>query len=203
MRRQEAGFRSVPISLVFTGHMIDLPGRTKPRFPASLEHAARREIKKRVERCLQAVSPSEFGGFASGARGGDILFHEVCRGAGTKTALILPFPPQRFLAKSVKGVPNSHWVERFWKLWDDREHSLFTEAMGLPETDDAYALCNTRVLELAKTYGEVHLIALWDGKGGDGPGSTADLVRQARWVGDAPDIFAPRDLRGGKPRPVA
>jgi hypothetical protein len=185
----------VPISLVFTGHMIDLPGRSTPRFPASLETAARREIKKRIDRRRQSTGTFEFGGFASGARGGDILFHEVCRETGIKTAIILPFPPLRFLAKSVQGVPNSRWVERFWKLWDDREYSLFTEVMDLPETDDAYATCNTRVLELAKTYGEVHLIALWDGKGGDGPGGTADLVRQARGVGDAPDILAPSDLR--------
>lgn len=114
-----------------------------------------------------------------------------------KTAIILPFPPERFLVESVKGVPDSRWVERFWELWDDREHTLFTEVMGLPEMDDAYALCNTRMLELAKNYGEVHLIALWDGKGGDGPGGTADLIRQARNVGDAPDILAPNDLQRG------
>jgi hypothetical protein len=183
------------LSLVFTGHMIDLPGRAEPRFPASLEDAARREIKKRIERCRQSVPTSEMGGFASGARGGDILFHEVCREAGIKTAIILPFPPERFLVKSLIGVPNSRWVERFWKLWDDCEHNLFTEVMCLPETDAAYALCNIRVLKLAKDHGEVHLIALWDGKGGDGPGGTADLVRQARGVGDAPDVFAPNDLR--------
>jgi len=184
----------VPISLVFTGHMIDQPGRTKPRFPASLERAARREIKKRIERCLKAVSPSEIGGFASGAPGGDILFHEVCRESGIKTAVVLPFSPERFLVKSVEGIRNSRWVERFWKLWNDREHSLFTEVMGLPETDDAYALCNTSMLGFAENYGEVHLIALWDGKGGDGPGGTADLVRKARGIGDAPDIFAPSEL---------
>jgi hypothetical protein len=185
---------TVPVSLVFTGHMIDRPGRTKARFPASIEHEARREIKTRIERCRQAVLPSEIGGFASGARGGDILFHEVCREVGIKTAIILPFSPERFLVKSVEGVPNSCWVERFWKLWNDRQHNLFTEVMGLPETDDVYALCNTRVLELAKKYGEVHVIALWDGKGGDGPGGTADLVKQAKRVGDCPDVFAPSEL---------
>ena len=184
----------MPVSLVFTGHMIDLPSRTKPRFPASLEHAARREIEKRVERCRQAVSHSEIGGFASGACGGDILFHEVCREAGIKTAIILPFSPEQFLVKSVEGIPNSSWVERFWKLWNDRKYSLFTEVVGVPETDDAYALCNTRMLELAKDHGDVHVIALWDGKGGDGPGGTADLVKQAKRVGDFPDVFAPSEL---------
>jgi hypothetical protein len=185
----------VPVSLVFTGHMIDLPDRDEPRFPASLEDAAMREIKKRIERCRQSVPATEVAGFASGARGGDILFHEICREAGIKTAIILPFPPERFVVKSVEGVPNSEWVDRFRALWRDREHTLLNEVMDLPETDDAYSACNIRVLELAKDYGQVHLIALWDGKCGDGPGGTADLVEQVKEVGDAPDIFAPSELR--------
>jgi hypothetical protein len=35
---------------MFTGHMIDLPDRAEPRFPAWLEDAAGRAIKKRIER---------------------------------------------------------------------------------------------------------------------------------------------------------
>jgi hypothetical protein len=37
------------ISLLFTGHMIDLPGRAEPRFPPSLEGAARIRIAKAIE----------------------------------------------------------------------------------------------------------------------------------------------------------
>jgi hypothetical protein len=175
--------------------MIDLPDRAEPRFPASLEDAARREINHRIQQRRRKSDRSiEFLGFASGARGGDILFHEICRETGIRTAIIIPFPPEQFVVTSVEGVPKSRWVERFRTLWQDTKHSLFNEVMGLPETDDAYSACNTRVLELAKEYGQVHLIALWDGKGGDGPGGTADLVAEARNVGDAPDIFAPSEL---------
>ena len=67
--------------------------------------------------------------------------------------------------------------------------------LGLPQTDDAYAICNERVLELAQQEGAVQLIALWDGGGGDGPGGTADLVERAkRQSGREPDIIDPKDL---------
>ena len=56
------------------------------------------------------------------------------------------------------------------------------------------ATCNTRLLELARREGPVHLIALWDGEGGDGPGGTADMVNQAAGSGDRPHIIAPQDL---------
>jgi hypothetical protein len=66
--------------------------------------------------------------------------------------------------------------------------------LNLPATSDAFAICNTRLLELARREGPVHLIALWDGKGGDGPGGTADMVSQAAGSGDHPHIIAPQDL---------
>ena len=135
----------MPVSLVFTGHMIDLPGRAEPRFPPSLESAARKEIQKRIE-CRRRSQPSNaFTAFASGALGGGILFHESCRAAGIKTAIVLPFSPERFVMTSVDGIPNSRWVERFWTLWKDRENTLFTDVMNLPESNEAYAACNVIV----------------------------------------------------------
>jgi hypothetical protein len=79
-------------------------------------------------------------------------------------------------------------------LWDETpaERQI---VLGLPANDDAFAACNTRMLELARRQGSVHLIALWDGKGGDGPGGTADMVSQAAAGGDHPEIIAPQDLR--------
>ena len=68
----------MPTSLLFSGHMVDLPGRKEPRFPASLEKA----VEKRI---AEAVNPyarlTDVAGFASAARGADIIFHEQCRAA--------------------------------------------------------------------------------------------------------------------------
>lgn len=177
----------MPIALVFTGHMTDLPDRKEPRFPPALEGAARSAIGAELDR-LKAVA----GAFASGARGGDILFHEECRKRGVATTIVLPFAPDAFEQASIAGAKGD-WLPRFRRLWDETpaERRL---VLNLPATDDAFAICNTHLLDLARRQGTPHLIALWDGKGGDGPGGTADMVTQAAAGGDRPRIIAPQDL---------
>ena len=183
-----------PLSLIFTGHMVDLPGRSPPRFPPELEDAARREIERRIARHTEGGSKSSVKGFASLARGGDILFHEICRSFGFDTVIVLPFAPNLFLKKSVEGADGGNWPQRFQKLWDETLPASRYD-LGLPQTDNAYAICNERVLELARQEGAVQLIAFWDGGGGDGPGGTADLVERAkRQSGREPDIIDPKDL---------
>ncbi len=95
-------------SLLFTGHVIDLPDRAEPRFPASLENAARMRIAKAIEPyAIGAGGQSEWSetsavlGFASGARGGDILFHEECCRRQVDTVIALPFEPDVFVETSV------------------------------------------------------------------------------------------------------
>lgn len=180
----------MPIALVFTGHMTDSPDRDAPRFPPSLEGAARAAIGAELDR----VKPRTIaGGFASAARGGDILFHEECRKRGIETTIVLPFQPDDFVKMSVEGTEGEDWPRRFRALWD----ATPTEArviLELPVTDKAFAACNTRLLALAGKKGPIHLIALWDGRGGDGPGGTADMVKQAIDSGDQPGIIAPQDL---------
>jgi hypothetical protein len=70
--------------LIFTGHMIDGPGREKPRFPPDKESIARQKIKEAVEAEIKAGDGVSFG-IAGGASGGDILFHEVCTELGIPT----------------------------------------------------------------------------------------------------------------------
>lgn len=183
-----------PISILFTGHMIDRPERPIPRFPPSLEMAARARIARSLDRYVPLLGQSPVMGFASGARGSDILFHEECHRRSIDTVVVIPFPPDVFIQTSVAlGTDGDTWPRRFWQLWNgtppERRHML-----SLERTDSAYATCNMRLLELATRYGRVHLIALWDGKAGDGPGGTADLVSKVK-AEDEPDIFSPESLR--------
>jgi hypothetical protein len=174
--------------------MIDLPGRREPRFPASLEFAARGRIGAAIERFLSEFRDRSFVlGFASGARGGDILFHEECRTRQINTIVVLPFEPDQFVGTSVEGVSEGDWPRRFWDLWNVTpvDHR---RVLGLTQEDDPYATCNLALLEMAQRHGDVHLIALWDGKGGDGRGGTADLVSRLR-TEERFDIFAPNELR--------
>jgi hypothetical protein len=183
-----------PLLLVFTGHMVDLSGRSPPRFPPEIVDAARREIERRIAHHTEGRTKTSVKGFASLARGSDILFHEICRNFGFDTVIVLPFAPGLFLKKSVEGTEGGNWPQRFQKLWDETPPAR-RYVLGLPQSDDAYAICNERVLEFARQAGDVQLVALWDGGGGDGPGGTADLVARAKMQsGREPEIIDPKDL---------
>lgn len=180
-------------AVIFTGHMIDLPDRAESRFPPALEDAAAAAIRRHLGDIARYM-PDEKLGFASAARGGDILFHEQARALGFRTVIVLPFAPVLFEKTSVAGIAGGGWVARFHALWDQSPATDRID-MDLPRSSEAYASCNTRMIEMARARGAYHLIALWDGEGGDGPGGTADLVEKARAEGDNPHIIAPADLR--------
>jgi hypothetical protein len=163
--------------------------------PASLEMAARARIAKSLERYVRSPRTSSIKGFASGARGGDILFHEECRRRMIDTVIVIPFAPDVFIQTSVAlGTDSDNWPKRFWQLWNgtppEQRHVLSLEA-----SNNAYTVCNIRLLELAAQHGRVHLIALWDGKAGDGPGGTADLISKVK-AEDEPDIFSSTAIVG-------
>ena len=189
----DGGGMPKPQSLVFTGHMVDLPDRETPRFPPHLEATAAKEIALRVDNAVERFG-EDLIGIASAARGGDILFHEECRSRGLRTQIVLPFAPEVFEDTSVAGVPSGDWVDRFRKLWNGTSANE-REVLALPRSNKAFSICNNRIVEIARQRGAFHLIALWDGKSGDGPGGTADLVARARHLGDRPDIIAPQDLK--------
>ena len=188
----------MPVSLLFSGHMIDAPGRKTPRFPAVLEEAVRNRIFRTIQPyTASGPAKTDVMGFASAAQGGDIIFHELCRTHGIATAITIPFSPETFVSRSVAGTADdARWKKRFWKLLNDTPVDRL-DVMMLEETRDAYQACNSQMLTHARAYGKVHLIAFWDGKSSDGPGGTADLVELASDIADQ-DIFSPAELSGGR-----
>src|SRR6516165_4798596 len=175
------------LSLLFTGHMVDARDRESARFPPSLVEPAQKEIGRGGVRHV-GEGKTDVRGFASVACGGDILFHEVCRSQGIDTVIVLPFSAESFLKTSVEGAEGGNWPERFRRIWNETPSDAKYN-LGLPQSDEAYANCNERLLELASEYGAVQLIALWDGSGG-GRGNT---VRSIRGVGGLDcEILSPR-----------
>jgi hypothetical protein len=175
--------------------MIDRPDRPDPRFPAALEG----KVRDRIAQAIAPYSPCRYDepvcGFASGARGGDILFHERCRVSGISTMIILPFPTETFLHTSVlltEDLDRDPWAARFCALWDATPPHM-REVLNLPVTDDSYRICNSRLVNRAREHGRIHLIAFWDGRSGDDPGGTADMVAHAD-PASKPDIFSPESL---------
>ena len=159
-------------SVLFSGHRVDAPDRPAPRLPPERIAEAARAIST-------ALPKDAFTGLSSASNGGDILFLEACAARDAPFHIVLPFPPEEFLRRSVVTDAPGDWEARFRRLWeatpDARCHILPPH-----EGADPYAACNDALLALAATYGEPMVISLWDGRKGDGPGGTADLVAQAR-----------------------
>jgi hypothetical protein len=161
--------------------MIDKPDRKEPRFPPEKEPEARMAIKEAVQNEKQKAELPLIG-IAGGACGGDILFHEVCDELGISTELYLALPREKFLDASVRFA-GPDWVKRFDRLY----HKLPVKVLARQEEEEltVWEQSNLWMLKKALSFGGQHmtLIALWDGKGGDGPGGTEHLVSQTKKSG--------------------
>jgi len=185
-----AGAAAVPVRVVvFTGHRMDAPGRAEPRFPPAAEAKARAMIRGVVEAEVAAAAGRAVIGIAGAASGGDILFHEVCAELGVETQLFLVVSREDYVRESVADG-GAGWVDRFNALFAARPYRFLGNsdtALELPKwlrpwkEYDIWNRSNLWMLHNALAYGpEVTLIALWNGKGGDGPGGTRDMVESAK-----------------------
>jgi hypothetical protein len=101
--------------------------------------------------------------------------------------VLLPFSDAEFIKESV-SFAGDDWVARFYSI---RNHPNVTfhyqvELVGpLPPADNAFERNNRWALYSALIYGisKVRVIALWDGKGGDGPGGTGHMIEEVRRLG--------------------
>jgi hypothetical protein len=179
-------------ALLFTGHMVDLPSRPQPRFPPRMEDLAARAIAEAMDRLLAGRAPAEVVAISSLARGGDILFQEHAHARKLASYVVLPFEPQLFVEKSVAGVPDSDWEERFRHIWN-RTPADAREV--LPATaGNPYEACNRRQLEVAqRDTDEIALVALSDGTA-DGAGGTQDLITRARDAGAQVEVIDAKAL---------
>jgi hypothetical protein len=169
--------------LLFTGHMIDAPGRKQPRFPRSKAPVARAAIQGAVrDHCI--AERRRMLGIASCASGGDILFHEVCAELGISTRVFLALPEAQFVERSVAPA-GREWIERFFAtVHRQPTYVLDTVLATTASSNDCnvWQQTNLWMLQEALRFGadKAVLIALWDGEGGDGPGGTGDLIERAK-----------------------
>jgi hypothetical protein len=191
-----------PRVLLFTGHMVDAPGREQPRFPPDKEGVARQAIRDAIAE--EMAEPGGVAcGIAGGASGGDTLFHEVCAELGVGTELYLALPRDQFVAASVAPAGPA-WVERFARLYERLPRRVLADGKELPrwlrekpdygiwQRNNLWTLHNGLALGRDK----VTLIALWDGGAGDGPGGTQDMVTKAEQRGAKTVILNTKKLFG-------
>lgn len=178
-------------TILFTGHMIDRPGRVLPRFPVSLE----KKVALRIADELEIAQATD--GFSSVACGGDILFLEAMIARGGRVHLTLPCAVEAFRLDCADIIPGADWGARFDRILAAADS---VEILGDEYASDngvASECCNRIMLGLAerraREKGEEPLvIALWDGRPGDvatgGTYSTVQFCLQngfaVRWMTD-------------------
>lgn len=176
---------------LFSGHIMDAPDRPAPRFPPQREAA----VARRIGLALDALGagPADIG-FTQGAAGADLLLAEAALARGVHMQLLLPFPQDEFIRRSV--LPASHGED-----WRARFHAVAARLAAPPRVmtaddggrdddpdnaaDNPYARCNLWLLDSALAYGasRVKLVCVWNGEGGDGEGGTAHMVAAVRRQG--------------------
>jgi hypothetical protein len=194
--------------VLFTGHMLDPPGRTsdKARFPHTPE--AEKRARDMIEAALRKEMSEPGGiswGVAGGACGSDILFHEVCEQLGIPTQLFLALPEPKFQVESVdRGGPD--WVERYKKICERVKPRVLMESKELPrwlvdkkgydiwQRNNLWMMFNVLAMPARRTT----LIALYNrDRDPNGPGGTAHLVEVASQWGfktvelDARELLKP------------
>ncbi len=183
--------------VLFSGHMIDAPDRSEPRFPAAQESVAAEAIATRLDALGMGDQDLAICG---GACGGDLLFAEAALQRGGRLHLYLQYHEADFLRASVAFAGKS-WVDRYYAV---KAHALTrirvqTDELGpLPEDINPYVRNNLWQLYSALAYGvdKVRFIALWNGEGGSGAGGTQNMVETVTRYAGQVSILDTRQLFG-------
>lgn len=116
---------NLPCIAIFSGHMIDRPGRKVPRFPAYAEEQVRAELAAAVKKYNIHFA------YVSCACGGDILFIEEVLKNNGECFILPPLPLEATIRNSVDFIPGSDWKERLDRIIEHK-NVIFLE----PECDE-------------------------------------------------------------------
>jgi tetratricopeptide (TPR) repeat protein len=182
---------------VFSGHMIDAPDASRPRFPPDREGTAAAAIAARLDELDMGADDLALCG---GACGGDILFAEAALQRGCRLRLHLQFREAEFLQASV-AFAGDGWIDRFYalKAHPNTRIRIQPDELGPPPVDvNPYVRNNLWQLYTALVRGadKVRFVCLWNGEGGAGPGGTQHMVDEVRKHAGRVYILNTRELFG-------
>ena len=166
---------------LFSGHMIDAPGREIARFPEEMTDAAARAIAGKLD---ELGAGERDLAMCQGACGGDLLFAQAALDRGLRLELRLPFEEPEFLQKSVAFAGN-HWVNQYHKVRanDRTKVMIMSEELGPPPAKrNPYERANLWQLYTALAWGpdRIRFIALWNGQKSSKQGGTDQIMGAVR-----------------------
>jgi hypothetical protein len=172
--------------------MIDPPGANPPRFPDSARGQAEEVIRAKLQQEI-ARTEGTVVAIASGASGGDLLFHSACEALGVEHRLYLPLPSDRFRNESVSPA-GRYWEDRFDELFRGyNSPPTLAQSPELPlwlSTRKGYTSwqrANLWLIYEALALGAVNftLLSLWDGVKTEGLGGVYHMRTVAQQHGAA------------------
>jgi tetratricopeptide (TPR) repeat protein len=171
--------------LLFSGHMVDAPGRPKPRFRPAMVPAATAQIERALDEL--GAGPEDLA-LTQGAAGGDLIFTEACQARGVRVQWLQPLPEPDFLEASVTGSGDgAEWRRRYFAAKAalhpaEPPRTMPAEIGPLPKGVDKWERGNLWLLYTALAHGpdKARFVCLWDGGGSDGPGGTKHMFDEVK-----------------------
>ncbi|MER6949534.1 hypothetical protein ABT294_36530 [Nonomuraea sp. NPDC000554] len=172
-----------PRALLISGHLVDAPGRPAERFPQRLASRVRDEMSAVLDGW--AIGPGTTV-ITGGARGADIIGAEQGVLRGAHLVLCLALPVKELERRSVELL-GTDWLDRFHRLLPRADVRVLPGRAVAG--DEVFARANQWMVETARDLDpDPFALVVWDGKEGDGPGGTSDLVRRLGHPMDDPRL---------------
>jgi class 3 adenylate cyclase len=188
----------VPEVIIFSGHMVDAPGRRVPRFPGQYVEAVAEQIRLTLDSAGAQI------GISSAACGSDLLFIEAMLARDADIQVVLPWRKEEFKQTSVL-VGGDEWARRFDRALEEATSVTYLSQQGAPSGNLGYVYCNDCMNGMAlfrseKLGSDVRPLAVWDGRRGDGLGGTSSFMDFWSSKGHTVEVIDLEKITAAKPQ---
>lgn len=188
---------SVPTVILFSGHIIDAPGRKDKRFPPENEEYVRQQIRFWLDRVNGKI------GFSSAACGSDIIFLEEMLERNGEINIVLPFDRESFLHTSVDVVPDGNWTKRFDKVFSKATEVKILSQYNENTLDDDLLFTNlylygTTQVRAERAGTDLKTLLVWDRNKAQSIAGTAALADLIKSKGGNFDVIEPQKTTQNK-----